>query len=93
MTYLGKEWKIIVGSQPGQPTVSPDITQALTHMGIEGATVSYASGLYKGKVEQSIVVLLSGFPESHIFLVAERLRDQFNQETVYVSDGRDAYLI
>lgn len=76
----------------GEPATPPAVAEALSNFGIEGATIVPSMGLWKGHVEQSVLVRIAGLSDATAAVLAEQLRACFQQEAVYFERAGTAYL-
>lgn len=79
--------------QEGLRFTREDVAAVLTAHGIDGATLTRAHGLWKGKLEQTWVIELWGIDPITLPLLAVALRDTFHQETVAYETGGRIYLV
>lgn len=77
----------------GEPATPPAVAEALSDFGIAGATIVPSMGLWKGHVEQSVLVRIADMHLGEAAELAAKLRDRFRQEAVYVEEGGLAFLV
>ena len=92
MVLIGTEYKIIVGDSIDNPILTEDIIKVLTCLGFEGGTIISSVGLWKGKTEQSYIILVSEPDRSKITRLVNVLKIRFGQETIYIGYNGEGYI-
>jgi hypothetical protein len=88
MTKLGPTNTIIIGAASIER-----VTDTLTGAGIEGAFVYAGMGLWKGDQELAVAVKVDGLDFDHAEQLSVILRNTFNQDSVLLEHGGEAYLV
>lgn len=77
----------------GKPATVKTVAKALTHLGIQGATILPAVGFWKGKQEKSVYVHIAGLEDSAAEGIAMALRRVFKQDAIYLEARGEAFLV
>ena len=77
----------------GKPATVRSVAQALTRLGIQGATILPAVGFWKGERERSVYVHIAGLDDASANAIAMSLRRTFKQEAIYVEARGEAFLV
>ena len=76
----------------GEPVSMQQVQEFLVRRDVDGATLTEASGFWKGHVEKTIVVSIAGISALRAMQLAQSMAREFNQEAIYVQFNGNGYL-
>lgn len=77
----------------GEPATAQAIAEALQKFHVTGATIIQTVGLWDGETEESHDVKIAGISEFQAQNLAEDLRNEFDQDAVYLEFQGNAMLV